>query len=127
MAGYVFDQLGRLIDKGLSHGQGDETTRADMLRDIQSRRLQLWAVENDQDVQAAIVVRVKNYVTGPKVFVELLVGTNSDDWADMVEQTLLKLKRLVGATCIEASCRVGLAAALAARGWSRKATIMELK
>lgn len=73
-----------------------------------------------------MVVSVKQYPTGRKLFVELLVGTDMEQWVDQLERVLIECRDLVGAMCIEASCRIGLAKKLGKRGWSKKAIVMEL-
>lgn len=121
----VFDKLQKQVAKALSHGQGDGTTEIEMRLAVKAGEMQMWAVHDDEQVYAAMVLSVTQHSTGRKIFVELLVGKNIDDWVADLEALLMDYKELVGAMCIESSCRVGLAKYLKGRGWKTKAVIME--
>lgn len=121
----VFDKMAGPIKKGLSRGQGDGTTEIEMRLAIKAGEMKMWAVHNDEQVSAAMVLSVTQHSTGRKMFVELLAGTGIDEWAADLEALLMDYQKLVGAMCIEASCRRGLAKYLGKRGWRTKAIIME--
>ena len=127
MVDYVWSSQLPMIEKALSHGQGDASTSDNVLAEIRSGKNQLWVVHRDMDVIAVIVLSVRSTAVATKVFVELIAGRDITDWSDQVQELLLDFRDLVGADCVEASCRAGLAKYLGSRGWSKKATIMELK
>ncbi len=121
----VFAQLEPMIGKGLTVGQADSTTPEHFLAEIRRGDAQLWVVHEGEEIKAGIVTAVRVYPTGRKVYVDLLVGRNMDEWVDELEQVLMDYRDLIGAMCVEASCRFGLAKKLGKRGWKRKAVIME--
>jgi len=125
MVDAVFDQLGEQINKGLRQGQGDGTTELEMRLAVKSGDMQMWAVHDDESVSAAMILSVTQHSTGRKIFVELLAGKNIDAWVGDLEALLMDYQKLVGAMCVEASCRRGLAKYLKGRGWKTKAVIME--
>lgn len=121
----IFDRLQSQVTKALSHGQADGTTEIEMRLAVKAGQMQMWAMHDDEQVYAAMVLSVTQHSTGRKIFVELLAGKNIDDWVADLEALLVDYKELVGAMCIESSCRVGLAKYLKGRGWKTKAVIME--
>lgn len=124
--GLVWAELEPMILKGLSRGQGDECHPEVMKARIVAGDLQLWAVVEDDELTGACVLSVRDSAVR-KVWVELLAGKNMDSWADELEGLLKDFRDLLGASCVEASCRPGLAAYLKERGWKQKAIIMSLK
>ena len=116
-----------MIRKGLSKGQGDGTTEQEMLDEILNGYMQMWAVHSDDDVVAIVVVSIRDFTKTKKVMVNLIAGGELPLWTDDVQSVLLNLKDKIGADCIEASCRLGLAKYLSGKGWTKKAVIMELK
>ena len=123
---YVWPQILPMIEKGLSHGQGDTYDSDTIYRDILEGKSSLWVVHEGEDVQAGVVFTVITHPKAKKVFVEILAGKNMESWVDQLEGLLSDYKDLIGASCIEASCRKGLAKRLSNRGWKTKAIIMEL-
>ena len=123
---YVWSVLRSEIESALSKGQGDGTTVSHMLAKILTGDMQMWAMHDEEKIHACIVVSLRKTDTMTKVFVELLAGKDMDWWGDEIEQLLHDFKDLVGATCVESSCRLGLAKYLQKRGWRKKAVIMEL-
>lgn len=125
----VWNELEPQIIRGLTHGQGDECYPELMKAQILNERMQLWAIQDEEqrELRAGVVVSVRDSKTR-KVWVELLAGENIDEWASDLEDTLRTFKERVGASTIEASCRLGLAKYLQSRGtgWKRKAIVMEL-
>lgn len=121
----VFDKLAKQIAKGLSQGQGDGTTEVEMRVGVKAGQMNMWAIHDDEELYAAVVLSVTQHSTGRKVFVELLAGTSMDDWIEELVKMLMDYRDLVGAMCIEASCRRGLAKYLKGMGWKTKAIIME--
>lgn len=124
----VWSELEPQIMRGLTHGQGDECYPELMKAQILDERMQLWAIQNEEhELRAGVVVSVRDSKTR-KVWVELLAGEDIDEWASDLEDTLRTFKERIGASTIEASCRLGLAKYLQTRGtgWKRKAIVMEL-
>lgn len=115
------------IERGLRHGQGDATTSNEMLASIKQGRLQLWAVHRGGDIQAVVVISLIRKPTNTKLFVHLIAGEKLGEWSDQVQGLLIDFRELLGASCIEASCRPGLAEYLSKKGWSKKAIVMELR
>lgn len=98
-----------------------------MKRDLVSGLRQLWAIQRDQEVVAVAVISADETHLGPKIVVDLLSGEGMDEWIETLVESLRELKELMGAFCIEASCRPGLGRYMKRIGWTHKATIMELK
>ena len=115
-----------MVERGLRRGQGDGTSAEELYAAIQAGEMSLWAVHAGEDVQAVVVLSVIPIPGGKKLFVQLLAGSNMDEWADELEKVIADCRDILGATCVEASCRPGLARYLGRRGWRRKAEIMEL-
>lgn len=116
-----------MIERAMTKGQADWATSEGMLESIRSGRSQLWAIHEGRHIVAIAVISVSSTKTMTKLFVRLLAGRRMPDWADMLVENLQRMKEMVGADCIEASCRPGLAKFLQKIGWSKKAVIVELK
>lgn len=116
-----------MIERALSHGQGDGTSWEHMLAAILMQKMTLWVIHEGDDIVACVVLSVNEHAKGKKVFVQLTAGRDLDRWIDQIEGLLRDYRDLVGAMTIEASCRKGLARRLSRRGWGKKAVIMELK
>jgi len=121
----VLAQFAPQIKKALRCGQGDAVTPEEVLASIVDERAQVWAAHEDGEAHAVVVLSVPQYRVGRKVFVEFLAGGKMNEWADEMESALLECGERVGAMCVEASCRPGLARYLKRRGWKQKAIIME--
>lgn len=121
----VWRYLEKQIMSGLSRGQGDECYPEKMYEGVLDGTSQMWAMHDETELDAVIILSVEDSATR-KVWVDLLAGDNLTKWADELESTLVDFKKSVGASCIEASCRSGLAKFLRKRGWKKKATIMSL-
>lgn len=123
----VWEDLLPMIERGLQRGQADGTTAEHMLFRIIDGTYKLWAGLIDGKVVAGVVLSVREHDVGRKVFVHMLAGERMPEWADELQRLLLDFAGLVGAKCIEASCRPGLAKFLRGTGWRRKAIVMELR
>jgi len=126
-AASVWARVQPMVHRALRRAQGDRTTSEDMLRAIVAGDMTLWAVHDDDDIVAIVVLSMTIGPAGKKLYVKMLAGHEMHRWVDRVEELLVDLRDLLGAKCIEASCRPGLARVLASRGWSKKAVVMELK
>ena len=124
---YVWTEIEPMVKRGLSHGQGDGTTSNHMLAAIAGGQMSLWVIHRGREVVAGIVLSFSEHDVCKKLFVEMLAGKDMPVWADQLEGLLKDVKELIGATCIEASCRPGLAKFLSGRGWKEKAIVMEMK
>ena len=125
---YVWQSQLDMIEKAMTKGQGDWATSGELLEDVYDQRSQLWALHRDEEILGVIVTTVRANQLMTKVFIQLLAGSSMSEW-DWLEnqETFLKFADYIGADCIEASCRSGLAKFLKHKGWSQKAVIMELK
>lgn len=121
----VWAQLGDDISRGLRHGQGDEATPKQLMAQVLCGDDIMWVIHRGDEYVACLVVSVLQSNIR-KVFVEMLAGSEMDKWAEQVENLLRDYRDLVGAECIEASCRKGLARYLGRRGWKQKAIVMSL-
>lgn len=115
-----------MIRKGLSHGQGDESTPEQLKAAIERGESQLWVIHEGEDIKAGVVVSVTDTAVR-KVWVDLLAGRDMNEWLPELVSTLADFRDLVGAKCVEASCRPGLAKHLKPLGWKRKAIVMSLE
>lgn len=122
----VWPELRPLIERALERGQGDETDESIVRTQLKSGESQLWVVTNEGQVEAATVVSVMDSPKTRKLSIEILAGENMPAWVELLEGVMLRFKESLGASCIEASCRPGLARQLRKRGWMQKAIIMEL-
>lgn len=124
---YVWSSQIEMIERGISKGQGDWGSAEEMLDQILKQEARLLVVHRGDDIIAIVVVSARANKHMMKIFVQLTAGRDIKQWVDIVNEKLLELKDLMGANCIEASCRPGLAKFLKGKGWSQKATIMELR
>lgn len=122
----VWASLEPMIKKGLSHGQGDGSSGEPLKQAVINGESMMWVVHEGEHIKAGIVLSVLDGETGKSVFIELLAGNRMHEWVDEVEELLQRYRDYVGAKCIEASCRPGLAKRLMERGWKRKAIVVEL-
>lgn len=125
-ARHVWPIVEPFIDRALRRGQGDESTPEHQLARIEAGLAQLWVVTSEDAVKAVVVLSIVETDAARKLNVDILAGSDMDTWEDYVERLLLEFMDITGAACIEASCRPGLAKRLKARGWRRKAVVMEL-
>lgn len=123
---WVWSSLGPQIERALSHGQGDEVSSAYIKEMVRWGRMSMWVVHEGQQLLAGLIFTVRESRVR-KMYVEVLAGVRMDAWVDHLEQLMRDYAKEIGADCIEASCRGGLARRLGRRGWNQKAMIMELK
>ena len=122
---YVWGTLTPMIEKALQTGQGDSETSDSIKESVRAGDSLMWVIHEGKRIQGGIVLAVEQHPTCRKVFIELLAGDGLDEWADELEAKLIEFREFVGASCIEASVRKGLAKFLMNRGWTHKATIVE--
>lgn len=115
-----------LISSALRRGQGDESAPEHVLARVIKGESQMWVVVEGDEVVATTVLTVLDAPNTRKLSVDILAGVGMPRWVDRLEELIVRFMRTVNATCIEASCRPGLAARLKQRGWRQKAVIMEL-
>ena len=126
MLDHVWSSQIEMIERGLRHGQGNDVTSDDMLAGILLGRWLMWVIHRGTDIIAIVVLSVITTPRKKKLFVELIAGRDLPSWYVQLHDLLIDFKEVIGADCIEASCRPGLAKYLSEMGWSKKATIMEL-
>jgi len=124
---YVWPAVLPMIERGLRHGQGDGTTVDVMRHKVMAGDWLMWAVHEGDDVKAVVILSVNVHATGKKVFIQMLAGHDMDQWQEELQGLLLDFRDVIGAMCIEASCRKGLVKRLSKLGWREKAVVMELK
>lgn len=122
----VWPLIEEWVERGLRHGQGDESTPEQLKNTVVTGDNLLWIAVIGDRLQAALFVAVQD-TNVRKLFVDMLVGENMDTWIDAMQSKLVTFKDLMGATCIESSCRPGLAKYLRKLGWKPKATIMSFE
>ena len=123
----VWPQIEPMIVRALRHGQGDGSTPEYVYKALLEDETVLWVIHDDEDIRAMAVLSITLHPQGKKLNVELLAGEGIDDWGDELETLLMDFRDLLGAYCIEASCRRGLAKYLLRRPlWRQKAVIMEI-
>lgn len=116
------------LQEALNQGQGDGMPANELREGFETGLRQLWAIHDEDQLTAIAVICVERTPgVGLKIFVELLQGERMDEWIQLLVDTLYELKEMVGAFCIEASCRPGLGKYMQRLGWKHKATIMELR
>lgn len=126
MVRHVWQSQIDMIERGLRHGEGDNVRSDDILAKVFSGEYILWAIHQGTDIIAISVVSVIR-TRKTKLFVKLIAGRDMSLWLGQYLELLADFKDVIGADCIEASCRPGLAKILLSEhGWSTKATVMEL-
>lgn len=122
----IWPRLLPMIERGLSHGQGDSMHASEMLPDLMSGLSQLWVAHDGPTLYGGVVLSVQG-TRKKKVWIEMLAGRDLPSWIDDIQSALAEFSRIVGAEYLEASCRPGLAKKLARHGWREQAKIMRLK
>lgn len=120
----VWRALGPQIKKGLSVGMGPRTTERILYSAVEDGSCAMWAIHDDKVIKAAVILSVKTYPNLRTLFVELLAGSNLDEWIDELNQLLTEYKTRVRADIIEACARPGLAKRL--KQWKTKAVLVEM-
>lgn len=124
---YVWSSQIDMIEKAMTKGIADWGTTDWVLDRIKNELSLLWAIHRGEEIIGVIVTSVESNDLMTKMFVQLLAGENMHEWNwDVNQQVLRKYADYVGADCVEAACRPGLAKFLKNKGWSQKAIIMEL-
>lgn len=130
-ADYVWLSQLPAIEKALARGPGQPPGSLEMLQNIKMGKHSLWAMHDDDEILAVIVLSVFGHGTdNKKLFIELLAGTGIKGLMDdQLEQLLIDCRDIIGAKSVETFCRPGLAEYMARRktGWRKKAIVMELK
>lgn len=121
----VWPALLPMVERGLRHGEGDTITADFIRQSVLAGEMHAWTVRNTEGIAAVLIFRVRVDAGGRSLFVVMLAGRDMPAWIDELEEILMDYRDIVGARCIRASCRLGLAKKLAERGWTRKSVIME--
>lgn len=91
---------------------------------LRDGRMMLWVVHEGPEIIAAVVLQV---LADPRrLEVVLVAGRGFADWVGEVQRLIRDYADLVGAKAVTATCRPGMARWLSARGWKRRAVVMEL-
>jgi len=122
----VWPNLLPMVARGLRHGQGDSLAPCDILHSLKSGDMILWIAHEDQTLYGGMVFQVSQSPRKKTVFVVILAGVEFERWANDMQAVLIEYQKGIGADCIEASCRKGMARKLERLlGWKAKAIIME--
>lgn len=124
---FVWEQILPMVERGLSHGQGDCTTPDHVLDAIKRGDMMLWTVHEENEIYAGLVLEIVQHPVKKTLFVVLLAGREMKKWIDKLERLLIDYGKHIGADAIETSCRNGLVRFLSKRGWYAKATIMAVR
>lgn len=124
---FVWEQILPMVERGLSHGQGDCTTPEHLMDAIKRGDMQLWTVHAGNDIYAGMVLEVVKHPAKKTLFVVLLAGREMGQWIEKLERLLIDYGDHIEADAIETSCRNGMARRLEQRGWYKKAVIMAVK
>lgn len=122
---YVWPKVQPMIERGLRHGQGDFCDSGDLLLEVARENSHLWAIHEGEEILGCAIVSVHQGRVR-KILVEMVAGTEMAKWQDDLNETMLRFKETVGADCVEASCRPGMAKRLESLGWKKKATVMSI-
>lgn len=121
----VWGLMSPMIERALSKGQGDGTTPQHAYQAVLEGYSQMWVVHEGDDIQACAIIGLEDAPNCKKLIIEVLAGRGMDEWGDTLTELLSDFKDILGAKCLEASCRPGLAKYLKTKGWKQKAIIME--
>ncbi len=124
---YVWNTQLDQIRSVLRRGQGDMLSAGETIQAIKEKRAQMWAMHRGDDVLAFLVFSILVGERTTKVWVRMMVGRDMDLWAPKAYELFKEFIDLIGADCVEASCRPGVAKALKELGWTQKAVIMEMR
>jgi hypothetical protein len=110
----------RLLAPAIEHG-GD-TDAAELIDDLLDNRAQLWVLRTKGGDPAAAAVTQR---FGDVLHCQLLGGDGMEDWVDDLIATTARYARPVGVQRFTIQGRLGWERVLAARGWRKKAVVME--
>lgn len=117
----TWPQIHALLLPAIEHG-GDTTTH-ELIDQLLSGHAQLWVKREDGD---PIAVAVTTLHTDRTVHCQLLGGKGLAMWMDELIAAVAKVARPVGVVAFTINGRVGWERLLGARGWRKKAVVMEL-
>lgn len=125
MAATVWPAIEPMIARALRHGQGDNTTPEYVLAAILQGNCMLWIAHEGSDIFGCCVFRIQEHDVCRKIWIDFVAGRDLNRWYHQVHELLLDYVELIGAKCIEGSCRPGMAKFLKKMGAKQKAIIME--
>lgn len=123
---FVWPQIEPKVLKSLEHGAGDSLSIEKIKTAILSGDMELWAVHEDRDVSAGIILQALQRDKGIALYVVLVAGEGWTKSASQVNQKLKEYAQEIGAYTVEATCRKGMARWLEELGWKEKAILMEM-
>lgn len=124
-AAAVWPAVEPMIIRALRHGQGDSTTPEYVLSAILRGISSMWVAHDGPEILGCVVFRVEDKDICRKIWIDFVAGKDLPRWYHQVHELLLDYMELVGAKCIEGSCRPGMARVLKKMGARQKAIIME--
>ena len=90
----------------------------DVFAELNAGRMQLWAIERDGQVIAAVVTKLVNRPLRKLLQILYVGGRNIEDWIDRLE-VIEGWAKSEGAVKVEVVCREGLHPILKRRGYRR--------
>lgn len=87
--------------------------------------MDLWAVHDEGEVIAVIVLQVTKRTSGLVLGVVLAAGRDMSLWLEDVERLIAEYAELLGAVLVVSTARPGLARLLKRFGWKPRAIVME--
>lgn len=125
VAASIWPTIEPMIARALRHGQGDNTTPEYVLAAILQKLSTLWVAHDGNEILGCVVFRVQEQDVCRKVWIDFIAGRDFMRWYRQTHDLLLDYMEVIGAKCIEGSCRPGMARFLKKMGSKQKAIIME--
>jgi hypothetical protein len=91
---------------------------------VVNNELHLWVGLEGDEVIAGLFWKMKKTEKGSKIWLELVVGKDSQRWIEKMVEHIRKVKELTEAYSVEGVCRPGLARLLERRGLSKPVAVM---
>ncbi|MEM7003118.1 MAG: hypothetical protein AAF529_20185 [Pseudomonadota bacterium] len=122
----IWPEVRELIGDALKHAQGDGVSPDVLLPDLLNEDLGMLLVTDHDRIRMVMVFGIER-TTITKFCIHILAGDDMQEWFDWAWPKVQGVAELVGAECIEASCRPGMAKLLKKRGWKQQAVIMRIQ
>ena len=117
-----WDNVKEAIEHSLA-GNGGRNTSADMLEAIKTNKVQLWAI-HDGAIHAVMTTEIIQYQQFSAVRIITVTGSDSEQWLDLLIETIGAWGKENGASAIEFVGRIGWEKVLTKRGFGGKQIFM---
>lgn len=111
------------VKRALDHCSG-EFLPSDIKEACKNRSIQLWLINRDNRVIAAITTEIVVYPNRKHCRIITLAGANFDDWLVLVDTTLAAWAAEQGCVALESFVRKGLVPRMAPHGYKYKHAIL---